>query len=34
MIKYEFLKRPCHGEFKYAKIFAKFYKTKFVFKEN
>ena len=30
MINYTFLKSLCHGEFKYAKIFAKFSKTKFV----
>ena len=34
VINYTFLKSPCHGEFKYAKIFAKFSKSKFVFKEN
>ena len=34
MIDYEFLKNPYHVEFKCAKIFAKFSKTKIVFKEN
>ena len=34
MINYTFLKNPYHDEFKYAKIFATFKKTKFVFKEN
>ena len=34
MTKYTFLKSPCHDELKYTKIFAKFSKTKFVFKEN
>ena len=34
IIKYTFLKSPYHGEFKYAKIFAKFSKAKFLFKEN
>ena len=34
MISYTFLKSPCRGKFNYAKIFAKFSKTKFVFQEN
>ena len=34
MINYTILKRPYHDKFKHAKIFAKFSKTKFVFKEN
>ena len=34
MINYTVLKSPSHGEFKYAKIFAKFSKTHFVFKKN
>ena len=33
MINNTFLKSPCQGEFKYAKI-SEFAKTKFVFKEN
>ena len=32
-INYRFLKSHYNGKFKYAKIFAKFSKTKFVFKE-
>ena len=36
MINYTFFMNPWpyHGEFIYAKIFAKFLKTKFLFKEN
>ena len=32
MRNYTFFKHPYNGEFKYAKIFAKFSKTKFVMK--
>ena len=31
---YTFFKSPYYDKFKYAKIFAKFTKTKFVFNEN
>ena len=31
MMNYTFLKSPYHGKFKYAKIFAKFVKTEFLF---
>ena len=34
LINNTFLKSPCKDEFKYVKIWAKFLKTKFVFKEN
>ena len=34
MLNYIFLESPYHGKFKYAKIFAKFSKTKFLLKEN
>ena len=34
MINFTILKCPYHGKSKYAKIFAKLSKTKFVFKEN
>ena len=34
MIYITFLKSPWHGKFKYAKIFPKCFKTKFVIKEN
>ena len=34
MINYTFFKSSYRREFKYAKIFATFSKTKFLFKEN
>ena len=34
MLNHIFLESPYYGKFKYAKIFAKFSKTKFVFKKN
>ena len=34
MINYTFFKSSFHGEIKYAKIFVKYSKTKFLFKAN